>query len=185
MPNTYSTQILTERQSNPFLQAPAPDENALEVILKAATRVPDHACLSPYRFTICQGQGLDKLTDVFVEATKKSGADEAKVTKAQKMAYRAPMIIVISSNVQEHPKVPRVEQIITAGCAAHAMQMAAFAQGYGAMWRTGDLAHNADVKQALGVAEKDEIIGFLYLGSVAKELPIRPNRESAGFVNYL
>ena len=41
------------------------------------------------------------------------------------MPYRAPIIIVISTQYQEHAKVPKIEQTIAAGCCAHSMQMAA------------------------------------------------------------
>ena len=43
------------------------------------------------------------------------------------------MIIVISTQYVEHNKVPQQEQLVAAGCCAHAMQMAAYALGYGAM----------------------------------------------------
>jgi nitroreductase len=43
--------------------------------------------------------------------------------------------------------------------------LAAHAQDYGAMWKTGAPAYDAEVKQALGLMANDEIIGFLYLGT--------------------
>ena len=49
----------------------------------------------------------------------------------------APLVVVVVARLQEHFKVPKSEQLITAGCAAHAIELAAYAQGIGAVWRTG------------------------------------------------
>jgi len=60
---------------------------------------------------------------------------------------------------------PPIEQTLSAGAAAHAMMLAAFALGFNAMWKTGDAAYDATVKQALGLEPGDAIVGFLYIGS--------------------
>ena len=46
-----------------------------------------------------------------------------------------------------------------------AMQMAAQAQGFNGIWRTGWFAYDSHIKQKLELEEKDEIVGFLYLGT--------------------
>lgn len=178
-------ELLLSRQSDPLLTAPAPSQGDLKTILTAGMRVPDHAALAPFHFTVVQDEALQKLSDIYVEAVKKQGVDQAKLDKTAKMPFRAPLIIVVSTKYQEHDKVPHQEQLITAGCCTHAMQMAAFALGYGAMWRTGDLAFNNDVKVALNIDEKDDIAGFLYIGTKAKTLPTKPERYFEANVTYL
>lgn len=177
--------LLTDRQSNPSLTNPAPNAEQLDIILKAGMRAPDHGALSPWHFTIAEGEGLNKLSDIFFGAASDLGWEEAKLEKAKKMPFRAPMIIIISTKYQNHPKVPESEQLVAAGCAAHAMQMAAYAQGLGGMWRTGDFSYDDNVKAALGVSSQDEIVGFLYLGTESKQLPKKPSKAYDTFVNYL
>ena len=46
------------------------------------------------------------------------------------------------------------------------MLLAAFAQGLGAMWRTGSLAYEPAVKSGLGLTVEEKIIGFLYIGMI-------------------
>ena len=75
---------------------------------------------------------------------------EARLTKLRRMPRRAPMILVAVAVTQEHPKVPVGEQLITAGCAAHAVVQAAFAQGIGAMWRSGEMAFNPRGETGIG-----------------------------------
>jgi len=195
-------ELLLQRQSNPSLTAPAPDAPDLDNILSAAMRVPDHGCLKPWYFTVIQNEGLQRLSDLFVEAVNIDaasktgllegtsidnviGADlEKKIAKTTKMPFRAPMIIVVSTQYTEHNKVPQSEQMIAAGCACHAMQMAAVALGYGAMWRTGELAYNTVVKEGLNIGEGNDIVGFLYIGTASKTLPLKPVRHYKDNLSY-
>lgn len=177
-------EFLHTRQSNPHLQGNAPDEEAIKVILKAGMRVPDHGGLTPWRFTIVKGQGLTKLSKAFKSAVISDGGDEVKIEKAAKMPFRAPLIIVISTKFHQHVKVPKQEQLIAAGCAAHAMQMAATCLNFGAMWRTGDMSYHPLVKERLGIELHEEIIGFLYIGEKAKELPLKSSLQLDDYVSY-
>jgi len=46
-----------------------------------------------------------------------------------------------------------------------AMQMAALAQGFNGIWRSGPMTDNPQVREAFGCRELDKIVGFLYLGT--------------------
>jgi nitroreductase len=196
-------ELLLQRQSTPILTDPAPSESDLTNLLSAGMRVPDHAGLKPWHFHVITGQGLQRLSEIYVEATTielsskaeliedsstEEGIDEQafneKIAKVAKMPFRAPMIIVISTQYVEHNKVPEQEQLIAAGCCAQAIQMAAFALGYGAMWRTGDLAYNETVKQGLGLEQCNDIAGFLYIGTPTKEPHSKPAKSYQDKVTY-
>ncbi|WP_440876730.1 NAD(P)H nitroreductase [Thalassotalea sp. PLHSN55] len=177
--------LLINRQSTPMLQAPAPSNDHLALILQAGMKVPDHGGIKPWHFTVAQERGLHKLSKIFVEAVTLNNADEAKIAKTAKMAFRAPLIVTVTTKIVEHEKVPKQEQVIAAGCAVHAMQMAAVALGYGAMWRTGELSYNSHVKQQLNVSEDDEIVGFLYIGTVGKECPTKPKKSYTEHTSFL
>ena len=185
-------QLLLKRQSTPLLIAPAPSKDDLSTLLSAAMRVPDHGGLKPWHFHVITGDGLQRLSDVYLSAViedlKQSALEDQaiadKKTKTANMPFRAPMIIVISTKYIEHSKVPKQEQFIAAGCCAHAMQMAAYALGYGAMWRTGDLAYNSIVKSELGMEEVDDIAGFLYIGTPKKEANEKPVKPFMEHVTY-
>jgi nitroreductase len=159
--------LLLNRSSQPRLQAPAPEGEVLENIKQAALRAPDHACLAPWKFIVCQNQGLTRLGKVFEQAAIAANKSEKEIERAPQLPLRAPMVMVAIAKYTEHDKVPWVEQVASASCAVHAMQMAAVAQGFAGVWRTGSFAQDAIVKQAFDLAEQDEIVGFLYLGSSA------------------
>lgn len=179
-----STELLLNRQSNPHLCDPAPVDNELHNILSAGMRVPDHGGLSPWHFTVVQGEGLKTLSDYFVNAVKMNTDDEAKLEKTRNMPFRAPLIIVVSTKFQEH-KVPQQEQLVAAGCCVHAMQMMAVSLGFGAVWRTGELSYNCSVKYALNVNREDEIVGYLYIGTEKKSRPFKPAKSYNENVSYL
>lgn len=161
---------LLNRVSVPRLTEPAPNAAQREALFQAALRAPDHGQLRPWRFLTIEGQGREKLGELFAEAVQHKGAaSQAALDKARAMPLRAPLLIVVVARLQDHFKVPKSEQRLAAGCAAHAILIAAHAQGIGAVWRTGDMAFDAHVHKGLGLAENEELIGYLYIGTPLTE----------------
>ena len=87
------------------------------------------------------------------------------------------MILVVACTPKTHPKVPEIEQVITAGCLAHTVLLGLQAAGYGAMWRTGPAAYDTALKKGLGLRAEDHIVGFVYVGTPASEPPPAPAPE--------
>ena len=94
------------------------------------------------------------------------------------------MVIVAIAKYKAHDKVPRAEQVASASCAVMAMQMAAFAQGFNGIWRTGSYAQCDTVKAGFNLSEDDEIVGFLYLGTPAIETPSKVRPEPDPFFTF-
>lgn len=178
-------ELLLNRQSTPLLTKPAPNQDELSAILNCGMRVPDHGGLTPWHFTVIKDDGLLRLSEIYTQALFSDGAQQSKLDKVAKMPLRAPLIIMISTKYKQHEKVPKQEQLVAAGCSAHAMQMAAFALGYGAMWRTGELSYHAEVKANLNVDENNDIIGFLYIGTSLKTLTNKSRKDFIEYVSYL
>ena len=136
-------------------------------MVRAAVRVPDHAWLRPWRFLAIQGERRADFGSVLQHAliVRNPDADDRAREKAEKSPFRAPLVLVVVTRFSEHPKVPLVEQRMSAACAAHAILLAAQALEYAGVWRTGDAAFDRSVMIELGLAEDEEITGFLYLGT--------------------
>ena len=147
-------------------------------------RAPDHGQLRPYRFLSIEGQARNRVGEVLAQAVQAQGGEvtEAALDKARAMPLRAPLVVVVIARLQDHFKVPKTEQLITAGCAAHAIELAAYAQGIGAVWRTGELSHAPLVTAALGLQAGEEIIAVLYLGTPLKEMRDAPKVDTADYV---
>ena len=71
--------LLLNRRSIAKLSAPAPEGKALENIIRAGLRAPDHAGLTPWRFVIAQVKNK----------AHKTGKTEEEVTQAMQNAIPA------------------------------------------------------------------------------------------------
>ncbi len=158
-------ELLLNRRSAKRLIEPAPSGDILDNIIRAGMRAPDHGTLQPWRFVIIEGEGRARFGELLHQSALNAGMDEKGIEKAAQAPFRAPLIIAVLAWCDTQSKVPRQEQVLSAGCAVQAMQMAALAQGFNGIWRTGLWATQPDVKQAFGCREQDEIVGFLYLGT--------------------
>ena len=175
---------LLNRVSAPRLLDPAPTAQQREALFAAALRAPDHGQLRPYRFLTVEGQARQQLGEILAEAVQAQNGEvtQAALDKARAMPLRAPLVVVVVARLQEHYKVPKSEQLITAGCAAHAIELAAYAQGIGAVWRTGELSYAPQVAKGLGLAQNEEVVAFLYLGTAQNELRTAPKVDTTEFV---
>jgi len=158
-------ELLVNRRSASRLAEPAPAGEQLDNILQAGMRAPDHGTLQPWRFFVIEGEGRERFSQLMERGAVALGQDEKGIEKARTAPFRAPMIIAVVAKCEDHPKVPRWEQLLSAGCAVMAMQMAALAQGFNGIWRSGPLTGSPVVREALECREQDQIVGFLYLGT--------------------
>ena len=168
-------EAIQTRNSAPRLTGTVSKE-ALNEMLKAGLRAPDHAQLRPWKILVIEGEGRERLGELFARAKLTAHPEEPSeaLAKLKTKPLRAPVIVVVAARITEHPKVPEVEQILSAGAVAQNILIAAHAQGYGAMWRTGEMTFDEVVRQGLGLADNEKIVGFLYIGEVQgrrKNLP--------------
>lgn len=177
--------LLLNRVSVGRLLEPAPDAAQRELLFRAALRAPDHGQLRPWRFLTVEGAARAQLGELFASALQAGNPEVRReaLDKARAMPLRAPLLVVVIARLSPHPKVPEQEQLLSAGCAAQGLLLAAHAQGLGAMWRTGELCYSAQVMAGLGLAAHERIVGFLYLGSVEGERRTPQGLNPADFVS--
>lgn len=162
---TTPLEFLSQRYSCGKLGEPGPNAGEVEQLLSVGLRAPDHGGIKPWHFIVMTGAGRERLGRIFAKAVSDNGADETKIEKATNMPLRAPCVIAVICKYKQHPKVPWIEQVQSAGCSLFSMQQAALAMGYSGIWRTGELARDEYVRQSLSLEKDDELVGFLYLGT--------------------
>lgn len=175
--------LLTTRRSTKQLRAPAPDELQLDTILQAATQVPDHGDLKPWRFVVIHSEtGLTQFQQILRDTVTMLNFGEESMQKAERVGKMAPMMIAVICT----PKAgkPEWEQQISAGCAAYAIQIAAKAQGFDNVWITGLWVNSPLLKQAFECGEKDKIIGLMMLGTADMSPDAAKNTDVAAFTTY-
>jgi nitroreductase len=164
-------QFLLQRQSCAALGEPAPGADALRLIVQAAQRGPDHLRLRPYRFIVAAGEGLNRLGAIMQRAAIAAG-------KPNDVVRRAPMVIIVVASPKPHDLVPVFDQQLAAGSTVMTMQMAAQALGFGGIWRSGWFMYDRGLHCDLGLADDEQIVGFLYLGTPQRGLPPVPVVEN-------
>jgi nitroreductase len=169
---------LLTRRSARALTDPAPDEAALALMFACATRAPDHGRLRPWRFVVVRGEARGRFGDLLADHLRREHPQTGAETleRERLKAFRAPLIVVVAAHCNPGVKIPVIEQTLSAGAAAHAMMLAAFALGFNAMWKTGGPAYDPVVKSALGLEADDAIAGFLYLGTERENVPRAPGQ---------
>ncbi len=179
--------LLTTRKSTKKLSAPAPNKAQLDQILQAALHAPDHGKLQPYHFVIVENDGLTTLAELLKSAVVELNLGEERLQKAAKITTRAPMIIGVVAKIQpEIAKVPAWEQMMTAGAATYAIQLAANALGFDNVWLTGPWIEGSALRKAFGCREKDKIIALVMIGSAEEKTERAPrNNDITDFVHYL
>ena len=99
-------ELLLTRQSDSNLSFPGPSAKQLEIIQKAALKVPDHGVLRPFRFIVVAEQGREKLGEIFHRAAVAEQQEQRIIDRAKGLPQRAPMLIIAVSPYQTHLKFP-------------------------------------------------------------------------------
>ncbi|MEF9956528.1 MAG: nitroreductase [Acinetobacter sp.] len=176
-------QNIHQRQSIGHLIEPAPNSEQLEKAFQAALTAPDHHRLKPTRFVIVNAEHRADFGDYLAQALADVGeTDTAQLDRAKHHPFRAPMLVLALTTIQDHPKVPHFEQILSTGAAIQNFLLSVHAQGFASMWRSGAVVESNWLKQQLGLQQQDLISGIIYIGTAAKAIPPRAEIDSQDFV---
>ncbi len=180
------TAFLLSRHSCHQLAFPAPNEKQLETILRAAMRAPDFQYMRPFRFLIAQDAGLIRLGELMVSAAKTMKKPEHVIERVRQMPLRAPLVITVVATPKENKHVTELDQILCASGTVMMMQLTSLSLGFNGIWRSGWLMQSREFHQQLGLTEKDQIVGFLYLGTPTEiDTCVRPADDPEPYTQWL
>lgn len=182
---TDAMDFLLTRRSRPakLLTGPGPDRAALERILQAGGRVPDHGKLEPWRFIVLKGAALARIATAIRKRGAESGEDGDKAASAFE---GAPVAIVVVGVPKESEKIPAIEQTLSAGCAAYNVLSAALASGWGANWLTGWISRDRELMEGtFGLSPGEWIAAFVHVGSCSTPVPERPRPDMAKITTWV
>ncbi len=188
--NPQAFAFLSSRRSHPakFFVAggPVPDRAALEPILQAALRVPDHGKLEPWRVLVVRGAAMRRLGDLAAARAAALGGDAEMAGKGRAIYDTSGLAVVVISSPKESGKVPEVEQRASASALCMNLVNAAEASGWGACWLTGWPAHDAAwASQAFGCTGAELVAGIVHIGTVGSEAADRPRPDLARVVTWV
>lgn len=150
-------------------------------MLRAATRVPDHGRLEPWRFIVYRGDARVEVGKKLAELAERREGPLADGRRNQELSRfsRAPLVIGVVSSPKGHPKIPQWEMFLSGGAVAMNLVIAANALGYGTNWITNWYSDNEEGRALLGLAPHERVIGFIHIGSYEGTAPERPRPDVA------
>lgn len=184
-PNPAALDFLLTRRSRPAktLQAPAPDRAALQPILTAALRTPDHGKLEPWRLIVLEEAALRRVAGEVRAAGLGRGMDEADIEKAASAYDRSPLAVVVVESPKPSEKIPAIEMTYSAGAVCLALLNAALAAGWGANWLSGWPSHAAP--EIFGAEAGERIAGIIHIGTETTAPPERPRPDVAALTTWV
>lgn len=178
--------LLLSRRSTPpaALAAPGPGPDELTTLLTIAARVPDHGKLAPWRFVVFEGEARERAADVLEAVARLRWPDDApeRIAAERKRMTAAPLVIFVVSKAAPHPKIPEVEQLMSAAACCHNLLIAAAAMGYGACWVTNWFASDREALTRLGLAPGETLAGVIHIGTARETIEDRPRPALADVV---
>lgn len=154
--------------------APAPDgcppsREQLEAMLRAATTVPDHGRLRPWRFVVVSGAAAqERFGDALVSGLlEQRGGDvpESVVAKMRAKATAAPCAVVLVAAPDPGANVAEWEQVASAACTGYALVLAATSLGLGAIWKSASVLETRAVREAFELAAHEQLLGWVNVGA--------------------
>lgn len=154
------------RQTIKNVKPQALPRELVERLLSAGAQAPNHHKVRPWRFVVLTGDGRQKLGDVMAASflSRNPAAPPEGLDKTRALPLRAPVVIAIGVDKPAESKIIEIENVSSASAAAQNILLAAHALGLGAIWRTGEWARDAKVKEFLGFDADQHIVGFIYVG---------------------
>lgn len=158
------------------LLAPGPDADQLRQMVDAAACAPDHRTLRPWRLVAIADYQRPALADLFEACTRDRDPDASPddLARSRDKAFRAPtLLLAVLRSTPDDPEVPLTERAVTLGAALMSLLLAAHGLGFGAMLTSGRAVRTARFEHAFALAEGEQAVCFVSIGSPSKAAPKR------------
>jgi nitroreductase len=108
------------------------------------------------------------------------GDDGEKIAKGRGQFDAGKLAVVVIASPKPSPKVPQVEQLMSAAALCFGIVTAAEAAGWGACWLTGWTAHDAVfAARAFGCEGGETVAGIVHIATPHEDGPdrVRPDLD--------
>lgn len=166
-----------------LLHEPAPGPAVLDLAVAAALRAPDHGGLRPARFVFVAGAAREALGALMAGslARREPATPAERLDLERAKPLRAPLVVAAGAAIRhDRPGVPQWEQEASAAASVMNFLNALDGLGFGAAWLSSGALRDDAVKQALGFAATDTLLGWIYVGTPGPDRPAARAVETAG-----
>ena len=155
------------------LAHPGPDSVEIELMLQTALRAPDHGGLHPWRVIEFPASQRAELGHSFEREKLRRDplASPFDLCRARDHALLPPVLMAFVISPRARSKVPVREQWLAGGAALGNLLNAAHLLGYGAIVLSGERCFDAVLLSELGVANDEQLAGFITIGRIIDAPP--------------
>jgi len=185
---TESLMVLRQQTGPRHLAAPGPSPELLRRLFAGVAAAPDHGQLRPWRFVVIGEAARAQLGEVFAAALleRDPSASAEEQATAREKAQRAPTLILAVADLRHHdPKVSEAERLVSLGCAIQNLLLGAVAHGFAAGLSSGRALGSQRLRYAYGIAEGEQAVCFISIGTAARVRPSKIRPEVDEFVRWV
>ncbi len=179
-------EAIRTRRMLPRVGDEPPTREQIAELLELAVRAPNHHLTEPWRFCVLTGAERDRLARAIADEAVSRGVDPAEAAAdGAKKVSRAPVIVVFTCVPSDAPDVVEQEEIASVAMAMQNFLLGAYASGLGAMLRTGAAAYHPSIREHLGLAPNELVVGIVYLGYSVADRALTPRAPSSERTRWL
>lgn len=187
-PDWMETAILGRQHVGPkHLVAPGPSHQELVRMFHSAAAAPDHDQLRPWRFIVVGETSRDILGQAFADALleRDAKASPEQLQEARAKAFRGPCLVLAIADLRNpNPAVPDAEKFLSLGCAVQNLLLSAQSQGYASGLTSGKALSSRALRSAFELAEGEQAVCFISLGTQARQRPRKVRPAPDEFVTW-
>ena len=144
------------------------DDKIIWQILENSNWAPNNGLTQPWRYKVFTGLGLNKLADFQASLYQKNTSEEKfkpeKFARMKTNILQSSHVVIICMERQKSEKILEIEEIEAVACSVQNMALTAAAYDICSFWGSGGVTYTEELKEFLGLGEKDKCLGYLYLG---------------------
>lgn len=185
-PNVLDFLNLRRSTPLPLLGQPGPDDETLQLILRLASRVPDHRRVVPWRFIVFAGTAKQQAAQQIGQryaALHPDCQQDAIASEVRKFSC-SPMVIALVYSPNEQHKTPLWEQQLSVGAVGQNLLMAGNAAGFAGVWLTYWYAFDQKICRLFGLDASEKIAGFFHFGTASENPKERPRPNMVDIISW-
>ncbi len=186
----FALTLITTRQNilPKRLAAPGPSLAQVHDMFVAAAAAPDHGVVMPWRFVLVPNDKRGVLADVFGQALRErdASATPEQVEQAREKAFRAPFLTLSIARLGScEPDIDPLERMVSVGAAIQNFLLCAHSMGFGSSLTSGQAMRSNALRQLFALADGEQAVCCINVGTVIKRKPARLRPDVAAFVSSL
>ncbi|WP_166242888.1 nitroreductase family protein [Paenibacillus turpanensis] len=184
-------ELLKQRRAvRNYVQKPVEDEKIVK-LLEAAVLAPNDRLREPWHFYVLRGEAIERYKEAARQFLEERFPTKPHLVKdSLAVLETTPLIIVVTSDIVEGDEASSEDNEYACACAIHSMWLTAAELGLGMVWRTRGVGLVRDRRSydLIGVPENRKIVGSLFIGYPADEVPAtarKPLEQKVTWLNEL